>query len=186
MPPRTPRRSRPSTQPAPPPPASLSSASFRSLVESAPDGVIVADAGGCMILANHQIEVHFGYTHEQLIGGELELLLPTRFRTRHVQHREKYFAESPATRPMGTGLRLFGLRRDGTEFPVEISLSPLVTLTETFVISLISDVTLHADAEQDAVIAHPHDHGIGIPEHEPNRRAYLLALYEPRTPESSQ
>jgi PAS domain S-box-containing protein len=103
--------------------------------------VVIVDAAGLIQIVNRQTELLFGYPRAELLGQPVELLLPERFRSRHVHHRAGYQTD-PHTRAMGTGLELYGLRRDGSEFPVEISLSPM-TLDgdETLIISNIRDVT---------------------------------------------
>src|SRR5204863_552435 len=103
-----------------------SEAKFRGLLEAAPDGVVIVDAAGLIQIVNRQTEVLFGYPRAELRGQPVEVLLPERFRGRPVGHRSGY-QRDPHTRPMGTGLELFGLRRDGSEFPVEISLSPMIS-----------------------------------------------------------
>src|SRR5579872_5609786 len=94
----------------------------RHALEAAPDATIIADASGRICFANRQVTALFGYERDQLVGQNVELLLPERFRTQHASHREQY-ARRMRVRAMGQGLQLFGRRRDGTEFPVEISLS---------------------------------------------------------------
>jgi PAS domain S-box-containing protein len=108
--------------------------------ELAPDGIIVADSAGRIRHVNHQTEVLFGYDRTELVGSAVETLLPPRLSTIHEQHRARYVA-APHTRPMGTNLDLSGLRKDGSEFPVEVSLSPLQTESELLVIAIVRDVT---------------------------------------------
>ena len=118
-------------------PAGLLSQTF---LELAPDAIIVADTGGHMLLVNHQTEVLFGYPPSELLGHPVEMLLPSRLTAVHEQHRADYL-EAPHTRPMGTGLELFGQRRDGSEFPVEVSLGLLQLGDDLVVMSIIRDVT---------------------------------------------
>jgi diguanylate cyclase (GGDEF)-like protein/PAS domain S-box-containing protein len=120
---------------------------FRSILESAPDAMVIADAHGVVVLANAETERLFGWPRDELVGRPVEVLIPERFRVRHPEFRAGY-TRSPRTRSMGDGSDLFGLHRDLTEFPVEISLSPVETPNGLFVVTAIRDVSRQRAIEQ--------------------------------------
>lgn len=120
---------------------------FYGLLESAPDAMIIVGSDGRIMLANAQTDRLFGYERDDLVGREVEMLLPPRFRGKHVHHRTSYFA-NPSVRRMGLNMELFGLHRDGTEFPIDVSLSPLRLEDSQCVSAAIRDVTERKEYDQ--------------------------------------
>ncbi|HKO25727.1 MAG TPA: PAS domain S-box protein, partial [Chloroflexota bacterium] len=118
-----------------------------AILDATPDATVIVDGDGHIVRVNAQAERLFGYTREELLGLPVELLLPERFRRAHMQHRASYQA-APHPRPMGVNLDLYAWRKDGSEVPVEISLSPLETAEGTLVISSIRDISVRKQAEQ--------------------------------------
>lgn len=123
------------------------------LLEAIPDAIVAVDRDGTIIQANSQVQVLFGYSRSELMGKKVEMLVPERFRDHHHDHR-RGFAESPKIRRMGAGLDLHGRRRDGSEFPVEISLSPVSVEGGTVVLSAIRDISDRKRIEQELRQAH--------------------------------
>jgi len=120
---------------------------FRQVIEGAPNGMVMVDAEGKMVLVNAQIETAFGYDRSELLGKPIEVLVPLRFRSQHPAYRSG-FTESPSPRHMGAGRDLFGLRKDGSEFPVEIGLNPIQTEQGLMVLGTILDITERKRAEE--------------------------------------
>ncbi len=129
-----------------------SEAYFRTLLEAAPDAMIIVDEDGRIAIVNAQAEAMFGYQRQELLGEPIEHLLPERLRGRHRRHRKTY-VQTPSVRPMGKGFELVGRRKDGSEFPVEISLSPVGSERGRFVSSVIRDVTDRKRMEHDIIAA---------------------------------
>jgi PAS domain S-box-containing protein len=119
---------------------------FRGLLESAPDAIVITSSTGRIVLVNRQLEEMFGYQRHELLDHPVEMLMPERIRDAHLEHRAQYTYD-PQTRNMGGGLELYGLRKDGSEFSVEVSLSPLVSDEGMLVSSAIRDVTKRKQTE---------------------------------------
>jgi PAS domain S-box-containing protein len=120
---------------------------FRAFLESAPDAVVIIDPQGDIVFVNARTETMFGYARDELVGSPVETLLPERFREGHAGHRERYL-EDPRIRQMGAGVELYARRKDGTEFPVDILLSPLETEQGVLVSSAIRDISQRKLSEQ--------------------------------------
>jgi len=125
----------------------LAEGRFRELIENAPDAILQVDQAGTIVIANHTAEKMFCYTREELMGQNVDLLVPEANRAAHPAHR-RALAAAGKSRPMGLGLDLFAQRKDGTRFPVEISLSPMKTETGVHVTAVIRDVTERKLTEQ--------------------------------------
>ena len=127
------------------PPASMAPAEI-AVLEASPNAVVAIDARGAITYVNPQVRVNFGYDRDELLGQPVEMLLPERVTARHVTHRDGFLAH-PVARPMGIGLDLAGRRKDGTEFPVEISLSPVETADGLLAFATVVDITARKAAE---------------------------------------
>jgi len=122
---------------------------YDRLLQSTPDAMLFVGRNARIVLANQQVEKLFGYSNEELVGKDLHVLIPERFRGRHRNNVASYFSD-PRTRPMGTRLQIYGLRKDGAEFPADISLSPLEAERGLLVIAAIRDITDRKQAEREA------------------------------------
>ncbi len=129
-------------------PIPISSTNVLPFLDISPDALVIVNPAGTIVMVNRQTETVFGYARTELLGQQLELLLPERFHEVHTAHRNQYFS-APRTRPMGVGLQLVGRRKDGTEFPVEISLNPLLLDDVLHVIGAIRDMTAQRVAERE-------------------------------------
>ena len=121
---------------------------FRTLLESAPDAMVIIDTSGEIIMVNRRTEELFGYSREEMAGQPIEVLMPLRFREHHPERVRSFFA-NPSARPMGSGLELFGCTKKGQEFPIEISLSPIETETGALVASSLRDISERKQAEEE-------------------------------------
>ncbi|MGB7588999.1 MAG: PAS domain S-box protein, partial [Solirubrobacterales bacterium] len=126
-------------------------ASFEELLELVPDAMVGVDRQGQIVHANDQAEQLFGYSREELLGQPVELLVPERFRKGHTGHRTAYF-ESPRTRPMGAGIELFAVRKNGSEFPAEISLAGIELEDGTIAAAAIRDISARAESEREKAL----------------------------------
>ena len=124
----------------------------RSALDAAPDAMLIVDDLGVIQFTNRQVSALFGYEHDEIVGQNIEALLPERFRARHIGHRERYVTEV-RVRPMGVGLPLHGRRRDGSEFPVEISLSPIGGGGRPLIAAAIRDATERKHTEAELIVA---------------------------------
>ncbi len=124
---------------------------FAQLLEAVPDAIVGVDSDGRIALVNEQTETLFGYRHAELVGQSVEILVPERFRSAHPGHRAGYFRE-PRTRPMGAGIELFAIRKDGTEFPVEISLSSIEAESGTLATAAVRDISERAKSERERAL----------------------------------
>jgi PAS domain S-box-containing protein len=121
---------------------------FRLVVEAAPLGMILVDRSGAMLLVNPPVEKLFGYSREELLGQSIEMLVPVRFRDLHFQHRTGFFT-TPQARLMGEGLDLHGLRKDGSEVPIEVGLSSLQTANDVYILVTVTDITARKREEKE-------------------------------------
>lgn len=120
---------------------------FNALFNNAAIGIIMTNNAGEIITINEFGLKQFGYKHDELIGQKIEILIPRRYREKHVEHRDHYHGKNAHSRPMGMGMDLFAVKKDGTEFPVEVSLSPYMTEEGQYAIAFVSDITIRKESE---------------------------------------
>jgi len=120
---------------------------FRLAVEACPSGMVMVDHSGTLVMVNAEIENQFGYTREELIGQSVDILVPERLRPQHARHRHLFGAE-PGARPMGAGRELFGRRKDGTEFPLEVGLNPIRSGDQPLMLAVIVDISQRKHVER--------------------------------------
>ena len=124
----------------------VSSNHFEALFEYATIGILITDSNGVITAINPFALNEFGYTRKELLGKKIEMLIPTRFQGQHVRNREHY-SKRPQTRPMGVGMDLFALKKDGTEFPVEVSLGNYHTNGDRYVIAFVTNISVRKKGE---------------------------------------
>jgi PAS domain S-box-containing protein len=123
-------------------------AMYHGLFEFAPDAIVVVDRDGHLVQANAQAERIFGYERDEVLDKPVEILIPERFKQKHIEHRQSYF-EEPHVRPMGMGLELYGKKKNGSEFPLDISLGPLEIGNDIFVVSVVRDISRRKETEEE-------------------------------------
>jgi len=124
---------------------------YEALFNNAAIGIITVDQDGFIVLINGYALKQFGYDYDELIGQKIELLIPTRYQQRHVKHRTDYSRDNPHSRPMGSGMDLFAVKKGGREFPVEVSLSTYTTKEGKFAIAFVSDISIRKQSENELV-----------------------------------
>lgn len=130
---------------------SLLKEEYEALFNNAAIGIITVDRGGDIVLANEFALKQFNYERDEIIGKKIEMLIPSRYKARHEKHRNSYYHDNPHSRPMGSGMDLYAVKKDGREFPVEVSLSTYTTEEGTFAIAFISDISIRKQSENELV-----------------------------------